>query len=50
MHEYSVCLALLEQVERDITRPIEEVLATLGGVQEIFSESDADGTFVGVVF
>jgi HAE1 family hydrophobic/amphiphilic exporter-1 len=39
-----------EQVERDITRPIEEVLATLGGVQEIFSESDADGTFVGVVF
>lgn len=39
-----------EQVERDITRPIEEVLATLGGVQEIFSESDADGAFVGVVF
>jgi HAE1 family hydrophobic/amphiphilic exporter-1 len=39
-----------EQVERDITRPIEEVLATLGGVQEIFSQSDADGSFVGVTF
>ena len=39
-----------EQVERDITRPIEEVLATLGGVQQIFSESDADGSFVGVTF
>ncbi|RKZ13367.1 hypothetical protein DRQ32_01740 [bacterium] len=39
-----------EQVERDITRPIEEVLATLGGVQEIFSQSDADGAFIGVEF
>lgn len=39
-----------EQVERDIARPIEEVLATLGGVQDIFSQSDADGTFVGVNF
>ncbi len=38
------------QVERDIARPIEEILATLGGVEEIFSNSDSDGCFVGVEF
>ena len=38
------------QVEREIARPIEEVLATLGGVQEISSQSDEYGTFVGVEF
>ncbi len=38
------------QVEREIARPIEEVLATLGGVQEITSQSDGYGTFVGVQF
>jgi HAE1 family hydrophobic/amphiphilic exporter-1 len=42
--------AVPSQVEQDIARPIEEVLATLGGVREIFSESDASGTFVGVQF
>ena len=38
------------QVEREIARPIEEVLATLGGVREIFSHSDDQGTFVGMRF
>jgi HAE1 family hydrophobic/amphiphilic exporter-1 len=38
------------QVERDIARPVEEILATLGGVKEIFSHSDADQCFVGVEF
>ncbi len=38
------------QVEREIARPIEEILATLGGVKEIFSESDSDQCFVGVEF
>jgi hydrophobic/amphiphilic exporter-1 (mainly G- bacteria), HAE1 family len=36
--------------ERDIVRPIEEVLATLGGVKEIQSFSDADEVQVGVIF
>jgi hydrophobic/amphiphilic exporter-1 (mainly G- bacteria), HAE1 family len=36
--------------EREIVRPIEEVLATLGGVREIRSYSDADAVQVGVIF
>ena len=36
--------------EREIVRPVEEVLATLGGVREIFSYSDADEVQVGVTF
>ncbi len=36
--------------EKEIVRPIEEVLATLGGVREIRSFSDADAVQVGVVF
>jgi HAE1 family hydrophobic/amphiphilic exporter-1 len=36
--------------EREIVRPIEEVLATLGGVQEIFSYADANDVQVGVTF
>jgi hydrophobic/amphiphilic exporter-1 (mainly G- bacteria), HAE1 family len=36
--------------EKDIVRPIEEVLATLGGVREIRSYSDADAVQVGVNF
>jgi len=36
--------------EREIVRPIEEVLATLGGVREIVSYSDADAVQVGVTF
>ncbi|MCB9463387.1 MAG: efflux RND transporter permease subunit [Candidatus Eisenbacteria bacterium] len=42
--------AVPAQVERDITRPIEEILSTLGGVKETFSYSSADGAFVGVEF
>ncbi len=38
------------QVEREITAPIEEILATLGGVDEVFSNSSADGAFIGVTF
>ncbi len=37
-------------VERQITKPLEEVFSTLGDVQTIFSESSADGAFVGVLF
>jgi HAE1 family hydrophobic/amphiphilic exporter-1 len=37
-------------VERQITKPLEEVFATLGDVREIFSESSSDGAFVGVIF
>ena len=36
--------------EREIVRPVEEVLATLGGVREIFSYSDAGEVQVGVTF
>ncbi len=36
--------------EREIVRPIEEVLATLGGVKETFSYADAGEVQVGVVF
>jgi len=36
--------------EREIVRPVEEVLATLGGVERIFSFSDADEVQVGVTF
>jgi HAE1 family hydrophobic/amphiphilic exporter-1 len=41
---------LPEENERLIVRPIEEVLATLGGVESIFSYSDADEVQVGVRF
>ncbi len=37
-------------VERQIAKPLEEVFATLGDVQEIFSQSTTDGAFVGVLF
>lgn len=36
--------------EREIVRPIEEILATLGGVKEISSYSDAGEVQVGVTF
>jgi HAE1 family hydrophobic/amphiphilic exporter-1 len=41
---------LPEENERLIVRPIEEVLATLGGVREINSYSDADAVQIGVEF
>ncbi len=39
-----------EEVERLITRPIEEVLATLSGVERMRSESNADGSEIFVQF
>jgi len=41
---------LPEENEREIVQPIEEVLATLGGVREIRSYSDANEVQVGVSF
>jgi HAE1 family hydrophobic/amphiphilic exporter-1 len=42
--------ALPSHVEKQITKPLEEVLSTLGNVRQIFSESAPEGAFVGVVF
>jgi len=42
--------AVPAQVEKEIARPLEEIMATLGDVQEIFSNSDENGAFVGVQF
>jgi len=42
--------AIPAQVEKEIARPVEEIMATLGDVNEIFSESDEDGAFIGVLF
>ncbi|MBM4118457.1 efflux RND transporter permease subunit [bacterium] len=42
--------AVPAQVEREIARPVEEVLATLGDVRSLRSYSDRDGAFVGVEF
>lgn len=38
------------QVEKDVARPVEEIMATLGGVQEMRSFSDMDGAWVMVEF
>jgi HAE1 family hydrophobic/amphiphilic exporter-1 len=42
--------AVPAQVEKEIARPIEEIMATLGDAREIFSESGEDGAFIGVMF
>ena len=42
--------AVPAHVEKEIARPIEEILATLGDTKNIFSNSDEDGAFVGVLF
>ncbi|MBK8232219.1 MAG: efflux RND transporter permease subunit [Candidatus Eisenbacteria bacterium] len=42
--------AVPEEVEREVVRPIEEVMATLGGVKHIFANCDQNGAFVGVQF
>ena len=39
-----------EEVERHITRPVEEALATLGGVERMRSESREDGAWVFLFF
>ena len=38
--------ASAQEVERNITRPVEEVLATLGGVDRMYSTTEADYAFV----
>jgi HAE1 family hydrophobic/amphiphilic exporter-1 len=38
------------QVEKDVVRPVEETMATLGGVQQMRSFSDQDGAWVMVEF
>ena len=42
--------AVPSQVEWEIARPIEEVLATLGDIKQFFSESQSEYAFVGVLF
>jgi hydrophobic/amphiphilic exporter-1 (mainly G- bacteria), HAE1 family len=42
--------AVPAQVEKEIARPVEEIMATLGDVNEIWSDSDENGAFIGVVF
>ncbi|MFQ5600114.1 MAG: efflux RND transporter permease subunit [Candidatus Krumholzibacteriia bacterium] len=42
--------AVPSQVEREIAKPLEEVLATLGDIDQLFSQSDSQGCFVGVTF
>jgi HAE1 family hydrophobic/amphiphilic exporter-1 len=39
-----------EEVEREITRPVEEVLATLSGIKRLDSRSSENGAFVEVTF
>lgn len=39
-----------EEVERLITKPIEEAVATIGGIQQMQSESNQNGAQVGVFF
>ena len=39
-----------EFIERNIVKPIEEVMATLGDVSEIFSNAGEDDAFIGVEF
>lgn len=38
------------QVEKEITKPVEEILATLSGVKRLSSTSDADGAFIRMRF
>lgn len=42
--------SLPSHIEKKISKPIEEVMETLGDVRYIFSESGSDGGFIGVVF
>ncbi len=39
-----------DYIQRNIAKPVEEVLSTLGDVKSIFSNSTDDGAFVGVEF
>jgi len=39
-----------EEVEREITRPVEEVIATLAGIKKLDSRSSSTGAFIEVTF
>ena len=39
-----------EEVEREITRPVEEVIATLAGIKRLESRSSATGAFIEIIF
>ncbi|NNK52917.1 MAG: efflux RND transporter permease subunit, partial [Xanthomonadales bacterium] len=39
-----------EEVEREITRPVEEVIATLAGIKRLESRSSSTGAFIEVIF
>jgi HAE1 family hydrophobic/amphiphilic exporter-1 len=39
-----------EEVERLITKPIEEALATIGGIEDMRSDSDQNGASIGIFF
>lgn len=39
-----------EEVEREITRPVEEVLATLAGIKKLDSRSSESGSFIELTF
>lgn len=39
-----------EEVERSLTRPMEEALSTIGGIDQMFSNSGGDGVFIGMLF
>ena len=39
-----------EEVEREITRPVEEVIATLAGIKRLESKSSSTGAFIEVTF
>lgn len=39
-----------EEVEREITRPVEEVIATLAGIKKLESRSSSAGAFIEVTF
>jgi HAE1 family hydrophobic/amphiphilic exporter-1 len=39
-----------EETERQITRPVEEALAMVPGIKEMFSHSSSDAAFVGILF
>jgi HAE1 family hydrophobic/amphiphilic exporter-1 len=39
-----------EEVERLITKPVEEAIATIGGIQQMESESNQNGAQVGIFF
>lgn len=39
-----------EEIEREITQPVEEALATISGVKRMFSNSEENQCFVGLIF